>query len=276
VRRAALGGLALAASLAVAFAAASPQRAASGGTVPLLPDLDQVTPYQVGVTTVVRRGRPLHRLVFASAVENRGEGDMILVGHRASRRVPTMTADQYVNRVSLAGRPAGQTLVRDVGRLRYVVSPDHAHWHLLGFERYELRFAKSGRLAVRDRKTGFCVGNRYRFDENAAASAVGVDSFDPNCGRTRTGLLRVVEGLSPGWADDYRPQLEGQFLELAGVHSGRYVLVHRTNVAGRLHEATRVNNAASVLLELRRRAGAAPTVRVLRRCPGTATCRALP
>ena len=61
----------------------------------------------------------------------------------------------------------------------------------------------------------------------------------------------MIEGLSPGWADDYKPNLEGQFLDVTSVPAGRYLLVHRTNVDGRLRESRRGNDAASVLLSLR-------------------------
>ena len=48
-----------------------------------------------------------------------------------------------------------------VGKVRYVVSPDHRHWHLLGFDHYALRRPGSRAPVVRDRKTGFCLGDRY-------------------------------------------------------------------------------------------------------------------
>ena len=44
-----------------------------------------------------------------------------------------MTADQLIER---AGSPP--EVVPGAGRLRYVVSPDHRHRHLLGFDRYAL------------------------------------------------------------------------------------------------------------------------------------------
>jgi hypothetical protein len=49
------------------------------------------------------------------------------------------------------------------------------------------------------------------------------------------------------------------------------VLVHRANAGRRLRELSYRNNAASLLLELRRRGGA-PAVRVIATCPGTARC----
>jgi hypothetical protein len=237
----------------------------------VLPDLDQAPPSQVSVVTVHRAGHALRRLAFASAVENRGAGDLIISGHRPSRRATRMTADQLVERVDEAGRPVADQRVHGVGRLRYVRLPDHSHWHLVGFERYELRSAVTGRLAARDRKSGFCVGNRFTVVPGARPSD-GSGQFDENCGKGRPGLLRVTEGLSPGWADDYKPSLEGQFLDVTSVPAGRYLLVHRTNVDGRLRESRRDNDSASVLLSLRRRRGAAPQVKVLRACPDAPTC----
>ena len=39
-----------------------------------------------------------------------------------------------------------------------------------------------------------------------------------------------------GYGDDYAATLEGQYLRLTGLASGRYVLVHRVNVECRLRE----------------------------------------
>jgi hypothetical protein len=53
-----------------------------------------------------------------------------------------------------------------VGALRYVRSSDHAHWHLLPFERYELRLPGAAASALRHAKTGFCLGDRYDAKRN--------------------------------------------------------------------------------------------------------------
>ncbi len=45
--------------------------------------------------------------------------------------------------------------------MEYAVSSTHQHWHLLHFDRYELRRVGNARKVVRDRKTGFCLGDRY-------------------------------------------------------------------------------------------------------------------
>jgi hypothetical protein len=99
-----------------------------------LPDLDQELPWDLQVTSRGLGTSREHRLGFDSAVRNVGDGPLIVSGRRRWAGIPTMTADQLVQR---AGAP--MAVVEGVGRLRYVQSRDHEHWHLLGFEPYELR-----------------------------------------------------------------------------------------------------------------------------------------
>jgi len=222
-----------------------------------LPDLDQALPGAISIET--RNGRRV--LVFASAVDNVGKGAVVIVGSRRSRAIPTMRIRQLVTRAD--GSTAVHTLP---GRLRYVRSETHSHWHLPGFERYALRRASDGRLVGPDEKTGFCLGDRYRIASPPGAAppeAIWVGE----CGRGRTRLLRLRQGISPGYGDDYVPALEGQLVDLTGVPAGRYLLVHRVNADRSIRESSYRNNAASALLELRRR-----TVRILARCPDSAGC----
>jgi hypothetical protein len=173
-----------------------------------------------------------------------------------------MTADQLVYYYR-----GPKQLVRRVGHLRYVVSPDHRHWHLLGFERYELA-RPGGRALVRDRKTGFCLGDRYSVD-GVQAGAHKV--YTSRCGLGQPAVLGVTQGISVGFGDAYTANLEGQYLPLTGLRAGRYLLVHRVNADRRLHEQRYDNNAASVLLSLRWRQGV-PRLRLLAECPDSARC----
>lgn len=239
------------------------------GAVELLPDLQQEVPAQVAV---VRRGRQL-RLVFRSAVRNVGRGVLYLDASRPSRASKTMRITQLIDGFDRSGRPLEQRAVPDVGRLRYFDVRTHEHWHVVGFERFELR-RPDGRLAARDRKTGFCVGARYAASAAAARASrapVRYTDFDGECGPKRPNARRVVIGLTPGYGDDYKPEVEGQFIDISRVRPGRYQLVHRTNERERIVEAGYANNAAAVLVELRR-SGRSMKVRVLRRCPDSDTC----
>jgi Lysyl oxidase len=230
--------------------------AAEDASVELLPDLDQVTPYKLSVQQV--GGRRL--LAFASAVGNIGDGPLIVDGRRASRAVPTMKVMQTVLRADGSRATAP---VRGV--IRYVKAESHAHWHLLRVERYELRLPE-GELVRPDRKTGFCLGDRYRI-EPPPHGAAKTSVFREECGRGRPRLLRVREGVSVGYGDDYDPLLEGQSIDVTDLPPGQYVLVHRANPDGNLRERDYENNAASVLVAL-----TADAVSVLARCPQTPTC----
>jgi len=209
-----------------------------------LPDLDQAPPQAISV--VARHGRLL--LVFGSAVDNVGPGELVVVARRAHR---VMRAWQLV----------GRRRYRLPVALRYVHSETHQHWHFPDFERYELR-RLDGTLAGRDRKTGFCLRDAY---ETHALNRPPV--WTSECGRRRPAALVVREGISSGFGDDYVPEKEGQSIDVTRLRPGRYVLVNRANPDRVLRERSYANNAASALIALDRR-----RVVVLRRCPDSARC----
>lgn len=238
------GFLPIAAVVMCAFAAdgvvdAAPPVPSAGDR---LPDLVEESPQNIGVTRV--RGRDL--LGFRSAVHNVGDGPLIVVGRRANARTRDMVARQLVRRTDGTTRTVGP-----VGIMRYVRSPDHSHWHFLPFERYELRREGSGAGIVRDRKSGFCLGDRYR-SEPRPAGAAAVPAYISRCGFDNPGRLVMTEGISVGWGDDYAAYLDGQHIDVTDVPSGRYVLTHTVNVRGQILERDRSNNSAGRRIELRR------------------------
>jgi hypothetical protein len=259
-------GIAIAASIAPA------ERAVQRASIPnlegaLLPDLVQEVPRGLKITRVGARGRTTYRLGFRSAVRNVGAGPLIVDG----RRMDIGTRDMEVSQL-VVHEDASQTRIDGSGRLRYTRSPDHQHWHYLGFERYELRGGRDFGLRVRDRKTGFCLGDRYDVrGEHSGAPAR--PHYRSRCGLGATQAVRMRQGISVGYGDDYVANLEGQWLRLNGLREGLYVLVHRADPELRLTEARRNNNTASLLLRLRWRDGE-PHVRVVRRCAGSARCEA--
>jgi hypothetical protein len=231
-----------------------------------LPDLLQETPTDLAITRA-DAGRGPYVLGFRSAVSNIGEGPLIIDGHRPGPEVGTMVADQVVVR---DGAP--QDVIQGVGELRYVVSPDHRHWHLLGFDRYELRRAGRRTAVTGDRKTGFCLGDRYGVTSAVPASPPpSTPAYTSRCGLEEPQLLGLREGISVGYGDDYSANLEGQYLRISGLRAGRYLLVHRANADRRLLESSYGNNAASLLLRLRWRRGA-PRIRVLAVSPDAPRC----
>jgi Lysyl oxidase len=243
-----------------------PAALAAGGSTPqgraLLPDLDQETPSQL----ILTKARIGWRLGFRSAVRNVGDGPLIIDGRRPSPSEKIMDAEQVIVR---DGAP--RSMVPRAGRLRYVRSPDHQHWHLLGFDRYELRRPGSTGAVVKDRKSGFCLGDRYEVTTRELPARAPQPVYQSRCGLERPALMGIREGISVGYGDDYVANLEGQYLPLRHVRAGRYLLVHRANADGRLLESDYGNNASSLLLRLRRRHGA-PSIRVLAVCPDSDQC----
>src|SRR4051812_43375967 len=254
-------------AVALGLATVAPSTALAGD---LLPDLDQETPRNLQVTTDQTGAIPRFHLGFLSAVDNRGAGPLVITGHRDSQDQPEMVADQTIQQSDGSTRTAP-----DVGRLRYVYSEDHNHWHYLGFDHYELRRAGDYTLVAPDQKTGFCLGDRYNTDTSAALPGEPAQAFYTGyCGRTQTELLSVVEGISVGYGDVYFANLEGQFVDLTGVPAGQYYLVHRVNADRKLAESDYSNDAASLLVELSWPGGtsAAPSVKSLRGCPNRDSC----
>ena len=150
-------------------ASRSPRRRATPGTPQsgpreLLPDFDQRAPFRLPSPERSSASPPRPT---TSATARSGSA---AAGRRASG---PMVARQLVRLSDGTVRTYD-----DAGRLRYTYSPTHTHWHLLDFQRYELR-TLDGELIVRDRKSGFCLADHYglarrrvaRVHRRAASSA---------------------------------------------------------------------------------------------------------
>ena len=229
----------------------------------LLPDLDQRAPSELVV-----RATPAGRFVlgFTSATDNLGLGPMWLRGRRSAPGRP-MVVEQLVRHAT-----GGVTTLSSVGVLRYESHPPHRHWHLDDFVRYELR-TLDGRVVVRDRKTGFCLIDRWGLARGLRGRRPPPPRFLGDCATLQPDALRVEQGSSVGYTDRYPAFFHGQDLRLDGLPAGRYLLVQVANPERRLRELDYGNNAASVLLRLTWPGRvASPRIEVLRRCGATPTC----
>jgi hypothetical protein len=194
-----------------------------------LPNLVELPPASLEVQAV--GGRDLLR--FTSTVENDGAGALVVVSTRPSSRA------QFASVQVL-----GSQRVRLPVKLTYRRSGGHQHFHLVGFQRYELRDG-SGRLLARDHKVGYCLGDRVSVGGERAR-------WTGNCGRGTPFALRVAQGLSPGFADPYASDLGGQSLDVTGLPPGEYELVNIVNPLHVLRESSYSDDAASVRFVLTR------------------------
>ena len=228
----------------------------------LPPDFDQQPPTDLDVRKSGRR----FLLWFTSAADNVGLGPFIVNGRR--RGAGAMRAYQ---RVRLAN--GSLRTYPEVGVWRYNGSSDHSHWHLIDFQRYELRRG-DGSLVVRDRKSGFCIGDRYGVAPGRIAGRTFRPVFRGFCNLYQPGASSVDAGTSVGFSDRYHSYLDGQNIDLTNVREGRYVLVNRANPSAEIHELRYENNAASVAIQVSRPNGrrSRPAVRVLSTCPDSDRC----
>ena len=155
----------------------------------LLPDLDQQAPSGI----IVMHTAQQTKLGFTSAVDNIGDGPIHIRGTRSgSARI--MRADQLIHH-----RNGTMSVVSRVGRLAYEPHPPHFHWHLEPYEAYELRRASDGTLVGRDRKSGFCLLDRW----GHAAPRAGIVARPPRYRRrlrlgpagSASGRRGIVGGL---------------------------------------------------------------------------------
>jgi lysyl oxidase len=255
--------IAAAASLVAALASAAhlaPSRAQeAGGPQRLLPDLSIELPARVEIAK--RRSSKGTRtlLAFSAAAANYGDGPLKIRGSRPSRAVATMTADQLIDTSD-----GSVEVVPNVATLRYVIAEDHRHWHLEGFMRYELH-TTDGRSLRRDRKSGYCLGDRYDAGADDLPAKPPEPVYTRRCGLGQPDRLDVSEGISVGYGDIYAARIEGQYIDITGLPMGNYVLVQRVNSERRLVDADPVNDVASLLVKVYRKRSRT-TARVLDRC----------
>jgi Lysyl oxidase len=227
----------------------------------LLPDLVQGLPTPISALLDDSTGTRQTRLVFGSTIANVGEGPLILRARRAPG-ASTMAAHQVIRRSD------GSSYVRRqvAGTLKFVIASDHRHWHLLGIDRYELWTGNASRRLRRDRKQGFCLGDRYQlYPGRRLPRQPRRPAYPGFCGKDRPDLTHIVEGITVGWGDSYLANIEGQYIDITGVTPGRYLLVHRIRRGGLL-EVNPYNDVSCAAIELRApsTADAPPTVIVAR------------
>src|SRR4051812_2584507 len=227
----------------------SPAQSDDPAPTPRLPDLRQELPTAVQLAQI----NGSWRLGFGSEVSNTGAAYLKITG----TGVGNQPMEQVTQTIQMSD--GSSTTVPVNGTMHYVIGGGHEHWHLLDFERYELRSAADpGTPILKDQKTGFCLADDFTTDL---------------CGRNHPELTTVSEGIGVGGSDKYLGYLEGQYITIdeATVPTGDYLLVNRVNPTGALEDADDSDNAASLRLKIVWTSGA-PQMTVTNKCLASVDC----
>src|SRR5262245_19290369 len=215
--------------------------------VPHYPDL--ITRPPLSVRLVTGKGSVVRRLFFSNTIGNVGAGPLEL---RAENNATTQTTNAiqeiYTHGTSSGTKGGGGLqLVSSHAVGTFVFHPQHNHWHMADFARYELRSinldGSTGPVVATTTKFSFCM-----IDTDVVDSTLP----DYNMGLTHACGQNARQGLRVGRGDTYSSSLPDQFIDISTIADGTYRLVSvadpntTTRPGGRLLESNDANNAASV------------------------------
>lgn len=125
----------------------------------------------------------------------------------------------------------------------YVVEKTHEHWHFFTAARYVLELPGGGRRT--SDKIGFCLFDG--FGDAGGATLYFPPDYTGSGTQTWCGFDHpdgdfVRMGLSPGAADRYASQREFQWIDVAGLRPGTYILRATANPDGSIVESDSLDN----------------------------------
>lgn len=141
----------------------------------------------------------------------------------------------------------GVVLIQDAGS--FVYHPEHHHFHVGEFVRYELLSSDQSEVLRTSEKVSFCLTDVLAADPpERPDGALFLDLKPFDCGVTE-------QGINSGFADYYGSELPDQWLDVTGLPSGRYWVRFTVDPQQRLLESDRSNNVATFEVELDAPAG---------------------
>ncbi len=220
-----------------------PATFAHAEVVPLLPDLQTVIPLQLQIVNKQQR----EILRFSNGVANTGDG-------------PWQMRPEFPANDPTQPQKAIQRIIGSDGNLfdEQVVSefqfhPDHNHWHINAIALFEIRAdSPTGTIVGGNTlKTTFCLVDWYKME----GSSKTPDRVFFDCDGE-------LQGVSPGWVDQYHQATPGQQLDITGMPPGLYYLVSTAGPDGNFVEKDTSNNTAWVGFRLSRDSKGNPKIKV--------------
>ena len=121
----------------------------------------------------------------------------------------------------------------------YIFHPGHNHWHIDDVGEFSVRVDDNGSPGdvapgAGTLKIGFCIVDvfKYNGDESPTSQKIYWDcELD-------------LQGIQPGWVDQYHQSVEGNEIDITNVPNGTYFLVHEWNPFGAFVDEDNTNNEA--------------------------------
>ena len=126
-----------------------------------------------------------------------------------------------------------------------IFHPQHRHWHIENFARYELKRSSDGTIVASSAKVSFCIIDIHH--RRPALPGSPATKHYTQCDRAST------LGISVGWSDEYHSTLADQYIVLPpGVGDGTYCLLSTVDPSGYFVElnADKLNNVAGVQISI--------------------------
>lgn len=230
----------------------------------LLPDIVEEPPRHLSIQNDHQR----ESLRFSTTHWNQGAGPLQI---RGGDQVNACTIDGNITQCTFALQEildAGGAVVDTQAAGVTLFHPEHNHWHQSDVALFELHVGTpEGPLAL-DGTGNTIQGVKITFCliDNDKSQLVGANST-----REYFECNSDLQGISPGWGDEYHHSTHGQELDITGLESGIYVLTHDADPQNKWRESDDTNNRAWVRFRLLRQ-GPNPKIAVLDESP----CDTLP
>jgi hypothetical protein len=208
----------------------------------LISDLQTVVPQHLQIANAQQR----EVLRLSNGIANTGEG--------VWQMVPVVPADknspQKANQQFLDAD--GNIVATCTTGSSSVYHPAHKHFHISGVASFAVHSGNvDGPIIGKSLKVTSCLIDWVRLEGNSPDNERGYSSCDSG-----------VQGISPGWVDQYHMALEGQSIDITGSPAGTYYLVSKSNPDGFFIDKTLKNNEAWVKFNLLRDSNGNPKIQI--------------
>jgi hypothetical protein len=229
----------------------------------LLPDIVEEPPRHLSV----QNNQQGEWLRFSSTHWNKGAGPLQIRG--AGQVAPCQLEESGVLVDYAQCTHARQEILNAQGQIVHsqsagvsVFHVEHNHWHQNDVADFVLRQGSlTGPVVAKSTKITYCL---IDYDKSEGAGKPGDRAYWDCNGE--------VQGISPGWGDEYHHSTKGQEISILGLPPGIYYLTHQADPTNHWLESDDSNNGSWVKIQLSRQTNA--KVAVLEEQSDDCTCPA--